>query len=280
MSFFDNVKNQLKNLSLDKREDIVAYLEIRDLLLNKGFINSYDKKTQEIYWELFSENKYFDENLKVLKNLQSKKIEERIRSSNFIVEECVYKAYSNLVKFWVIDPRTICIVTEALNNETEEKVYVNLVRFLGTNALKYGYNDLGVFQTIVNNYDNLSNYVKIVVASQIFHFPTEKKWSFISSALKIDLNKSICSNFTSSIGTYLYEKKEFPELIRNEILSRYLKIITQAKSVKVANESADVILGLITKKEVDILEKSLSSRKVSEYSRSLIQNKIYEYKNV
>ncbi len=207
----NSIRDKIKNLNLEKREDIVTYLETRDVLLNKGFINSYDKKVREIYWELFSENKYFDENLEVLKNLQSENVEERIKSSNFIVEECVYKAYSNLIKFWVIDPRTIELVTKALKNETEEKCYINLVRFLGCSANKYGYNDLGVFQSIVSDYDNLSEFVKIAVASQTFHFPTEKKWNFISNALKINSNK-LFMKILEVLLEYIYlKRKNYPK---------------------------------------------------------------------
>lgn len=272
----NDVRKKIKNIELINREEIVNYLDARDLLLNEGFINFYNEEIKKVYWELFSDNKYFEEKHKtVLHDIQSKDTSTRLNASKKIAKE-PYEEYSNFRKFWLKDPRTIDILLHVLENEKEEEILLNLVNFFGQNAIRYSYDDINIFEKIIIKYDKVSNKGKITIASNCLLFPTEKKWNYVLDAIKLKPYSEVITKFDVPL---LISKKEIPNDLRKEILNNLAMIAKQSKGIKLTNKSVQLILNLVNKNEKQLLEDlrtSIDTNNLGDYTNGALNSKIYE----
>ncbi|MFV0430699.1 MAG: hypothetical protein ACK5MJ_00805 [Alphaproteobacteria bacterium] len=251
----ENVKNSINGLDLHKTDDLVVYLNARDLLIDNGFIKNKNLKLQNAYKELFSEEELLDKGLdKTLRDIKSKDRQLCLVASQILSRE-PFNEVNLITKFYLRNPLTIDLLLNVLNDQEDEDIFVNIAVCLGRNALRYKYDDISVFDNIFRSYDNLKKTEsKMWVVGACAHFPTDKKWRYICEVLYLKPEKDAIKRISLPLGMYA---KEIPNKYRDKIIDRLIEV---AKNVRGKYVKADAVRSLLDLSKRSDIEKLLDIR--------------------
>jgi|GEM_PF-5787610 len=274
----EDIKSEVKGLNISKWEDFKKYHELRDLLLDNGFINNDDATLKEAYFKIFPTNEPLEKELKTsLKDILSNDETARLESSKHL-EKAPRKVGNMVDALWLKEPRTIEILCKALDNETNDKILENIILCLGSIARRYNYNNIEIFNKIVSKFENANDRLKIRIAQSCGHFTVIKKWEYIYEALDCKPKKDAITIL--NIHLQNQHKKiptEFKQKFKEKLLVEFYN--EKNKNEKVKATAVDTAIVLMQKEDLEELKKIRDNYSILASTKDIIKEKIEELEN-
>ncbi|MCD8455097.1 hypothetical protein LNJ08_11920 [Tenacibaculum finnmarkense genomovar ulcerans] len=259
-------------------EDFKDYHEARDLLLDNGFIRGKNEELQKAYHEIFPSNKSLEKELNgVLKEIQSKDEIIKLKASKFL-EKAPREEVGMDSKLWLKEPKTIEILCNALENESNEKVMENLILCLGNIASRYGYDDIAVFERIVSKYEKSSNSLKIIIAQSCCKYLTDRKWMYVYDVLSFKSKKVIVQRLLPNIIRYSEELKLCDDWL-SKIKSNLYETVSSNKNVQIQTKFIRAVMHLSSIDDIDSLKNIIKNNTLKSPLSGNLEDKINELSN-
>lgn len=159
----------------------------------------------------------------ILNELQSNNIVTREKAAVYI-NKVSRGNWTAANKDWLTDTRTISILIDAIEQETDEKILLELVNTIGNISQRYEYYNPKILNVLIPLYDSPSINIQVEACAKSIQFNNPRTWNAICKIFE----KKTTKNTNLSLGLYIARYannilKEFIDKLSNLIENAFLK---------------------------------------------------------
>lgn len=227
--------------------------EAKELLLNEGYIKQLDDEIQKAYRNLIPISSDLENELNTsLKDVFDSDSKKRFNALRYIHKQARRETHKDR-RSWLQEPRTVSILLEVLENETEEKLIAETAGALSAIAFRY-FPDIRIYNALKKLLNSKNKEVLYVAIEGISNYSFTDKWDDLISILENNPPakiKAVISTAIMSKNNGLNEEKE------HLLIPLLFRAFEKEKDVETKNRLVNAIAKIGDKTVVEKLNELL-----------------------